>query len=875
MKSQLPRSIKWLISLMATGRDKEIIEGDFEEALAEAKPRSLHYYRLVMKELLGMMRITHLRRKQRQQPSGLGANLLKVIIRNLRRKWNYTVINVSGLSISLMVFGLILAYVTHELGYDRYHKDHERIFRITYQENADEPVDGHWARVPLDWINKLPDYFPQVEQYVRFQSFRFRDIQVGEQAFREHYAFSVDPDVFDVLDLPFVHGDAQSALRHPNSVVLTETIARKYFGTNEVLGETLKTVSNSGDFETYQVTGVIKDIPDNSHLPINLLTTINTQEERTGWAYIYVKLSAEKDARVITEDMPSFIETHAPDPETTSMFNLQPISDIHLNSHLSREIATNNQLSNILIFLGASVFLLLVAIINYANLNSVQSLNRSRELGIRKVLGGSKTHLRQYFFLESFLLFVLSLVLAGIGYVTLLKYLGAFLGQTLQPDTSLLLAVTLSLMIVVPWISSLYPTQALVKLSIIQALKSQLAINSKLPRRKILIGLQFGLAMALISAMHITTQQFHFLLNKNLGFEREQLVAIRHIPDAVKQNMDVIREELVRLPSINAVSAVMELPGSAVRDGIILLKPGQEVEDGIPVDIQIVEPNFPELMKMEFVAGKALRQVSYPAFPPGSSVQEIFSTISDRQRSYVLNEAAVRLLGWDNPSEALGKTISGFNPFYQLSEGQIVGIVKDYHQESLRAAIDPVIMVYEPIWLNHLLVKLNSGDLFETVEQMEALWQTKYAAYPMDMVFLDQEMNNLYESERQQKELLKIFTAITLVIAILGLLGLMGYALKIRQKEMAVRKVLGADLVALIQLLAKEYLWSLVIGMALAVPLVWMSMEQWLQNYAYHTEIGVSSFAIGAIILALLILVPLITQVIRNDRNPAEVLKSE
>lgn len=875
MKSQLPRSIKWLISLMAAGRDKEIIEGDFEEALAGVKPRSFHYYRLVIKELLGMMRITHLRRKQRQQPSGLGANLLKVIIRNLRRKWHYTLINVTGLSISLLAFGMILTYVTHESGYDRYHKDYERTFRITYQENVAEPVDGQWARVPLDWINKLPEYFPQVEHFVRFQSFRFRDIQVGEQAFREHYAFSVDPDVFQVLDLAFIKGNPITALRQPNSVVLTETIAHKYFGTNEVLGEILKTVSNSGDFETYQVTGVIEDIPDNSHLPINLLTSINAQEERTGWAYIYLKLSTSKDAKVLTDEMAAFIETHAPDPETPTMFNLQPIADIHLHSHLAREISTNNQLSNMLIFLGASIFLLLVAIINFANLNTVQSLGRSRELGIRKVLGGSKSHLRQYFFLESFLLFVLSLILAGIGYTTFLKNLESFIGQELRPDNSLLLLVVVLLLIIVPWISSLYPTQGLVKLSINQALKSQLVVNTKLPWRKILISLQFGLAMALISTMHITRQQFDFLQNKSLGFEQDHLVAIRHIPDAAKQGMDVIREELVRLPFINEVSAVMELPGSAVRDGIILLKPGQEVEDGIPVDIQIVEPNFPELMEMQFVAGKALRPISYPAFPPGSSVQTIFTTISDRQRSYVLNEAAVRLLGWDNPAEAIGQSISGFNPFYQLAEGPIVGVVKDYHQESLRAAIDPVIMVYEPIWLNHLLIKLNDGDLFEHVAKMESLWQSKFSAYPMDMVFLDQEMNKLYESERQQKELLKVFTAITLVIAILGLLGLMGYALKIRQKEMAVRKVLGADLVALIQLLAKEYLLSLAIGIALAVPLVWLAMKEWLQNYAYHTEIGVSSFALSAFILALLIFVPLITQVIRNDRNPSEVLKSD
>lgn len=874
MKRELPGIVRWLISRFSTGQDKEIIEGDFEEALTEAKPYSFHYYTLIIKELFGLMRLSHLKRKRSKQASGLNANLLKVIIRNLKRKWSYTLINVVGLSISLTVFALILAYVTHELSYDRYHQNHDRTFRITYQEDVAESTNGHWARVPLDFVNQLPDYFPQIEHLVRFQTFRFRDVQVEDQAFREHFAFSVDPEVFDILDLSFMQGNPDEALQRPNSVVLTESTAIKYFGTSDVFGRTIKTTDNNRQLQTYQVTGVIKDVPGNSHLPINLLTSINSRDARTGWAYVYVKLGTKQDADIITSNMNEFITTHSPDPETTAMFNLQRIQDIHLLSHLSREITTNNQVSYILIFLGSSLFLLIVAIINFANLNTVQSFGRTRELGVRKVLGGSRIHLKKYFYLESFVLFSISLLISVFGYLSLIGSLEQYMGHDLQPDHGTLMLIALALTILVPWVSSLYPAQGLVKLSVIHALKSQLPA-SKIQGRKVLIGLQFGLAMALISSMHITQKQFQFLQNKNLGFQEDQILAIRHMPDDAKNNLELIREEMTSLPSIEAVTAVMELQGSAVRDGIVLLKPGQEAEEGIPVDIQIVAPNFPEMMEMEFVAGTTFRKATYPSFPEGTSITDIFSTIGKRQRTYVINETAARMMGWDDPATAVGESISGNNPFYQLAEGPIVGVVRDYHQESLRAAIDPVIMVYEPIWLNHLLVKVNGTDLFRTVEQIQSQWQARFPGSPMDMVFLDQELDRLYEGEKRQKDLLQAFTVITLIVATLGLLGLMGYSLRIRQKELAVRKVLGADLMTLVKLLAHEYLLSLLIGIGLAIPLVWFAMDQWLQHYAYHADIQVTSFALSAILLSVLILVPLVTQILKNDRNPAEVLKME
>ena len=876
MKPVLPRFARRFIAWMATGRDREIIEGDLEEALSATTKGTFRYYHLMIKEMFGLVRLSLLKRKQQRKPSGLYLNLTKVIFRNLRRKWGYSLINMLGLGVSLTVFGLMLAYVTHEFSYDRFHQDHQRTFRVTYQENAEEPVEGHWARVPLDWVNLMPEYFPQVEAFVRFQSFRFRDIRVGEQAYREQFAFAVDADVFDVFDVQFKAGDPESALRQPNSAVLTESIARKYFGDENPMGQTIRSLDSGGQEINYQVTGIIRDFPANSHLSINLLTSINSDDDRRGWAYIYIKLQEVSDREILSAQMGEFIVAHSPDPETTAMFNLQPIANIHLKSDLVREIMPNNRLSYILIFLVASIFLLVVASINFANLNTVQSLGRAREVGVRKFLGGSRSHLSRYFYLEAQVMFSGTLLMAVAGYGLLLPYLQQFLGLNLKPNYPIIGITGLLLTLGLPWITSLYPTQWLSRLETMKALKQQIAAGKNATGKRLLVGLQFALAMMLISSMLITQRQFSFLQQKHLGFQGEQVLAIRHMPDQAKQEIDFLRETLTRLPEIQDVSAVMELPGNAVRDGIALLKPGQEPDEGTNVDIQIVEPNFPELMSMTFAAGGPIPYATtYESMPEGSDVTDIIQTISSRKRHYVLNETAASLLGWDDPAEAIGQLISGNNFFYQLAEGPIVGVVKDYHQESLRAAIDPVVMVYEPIWLGHLLIRANLRDLMQSVNQVEEVWKAHYPGYPMDLTFLDQELNKLYMQEKKQLQLLQVFSMIAMLIAVLGLVGLMGYALKIRQKELTIRKVLGANLSSLVQLLAREYLLSLLIGITVAIPVVWWGMKQWLDYYAYHTNIGASSFVISVTVLFLLIMVPLVWLVLRSDRNPAEVLKDD
>lgn len=874
MKEQLPSWVRWFISQMATGKDQEIIEGDIKEALAEGPKGSIRRYGIIVREMMGLVRWSLLKRKRQNRPSGMYMNLMKVIIRNLRRKWNYALINVIGLSVSMTVFALILTHVTHELGFDRFHKDHDHLFRLTYQENADEPVDGHWARVPVDWVNIIPEYFSRVEHFVRFQSFRFRDIRVDEQAFREDYAYAVDPDVFQVFDFQFIAGDAQ-ALKQPNSVVLTESIAKKYFGEVNAMGRTLRTLEPGGSEISYQITGIIEDFPANSHLPINLLTSINNREDRRGWAYIYVKLVKPDDAAVIQSQMSEFIDTHSPDPETTNMINLQAVTDIHLQSDLAREIVPNNRLSYVLIFLAASIFLLVVSTINFANLNTVQSMSRAREVGIRKVLGGSRSHLGRYFYLEALSLFTGSLILAALGYVLLLPYLERFLGQNLLPNYPIITTAMIVLLIVIPWITSLYPSQWLSRLQTITALKQQLPSSGKLSGKRILVGIQFTLAMILISATLITKKQFSFLQNKNLGFHGDQVLAIKHIPAAAKRQLKFVREKLVSLPAVEEVSAVMELPGSAVRDGIILLKPGQDTDEGTNVDIQIVEPNFPEMMEMELIAGDPIPYATtYSNLPEGSSGADIFAAIGKRKRHYVLNETAVRLLGWE-PEDAIGQLVLGYNPFYQLAEGPIVGVVKDYHQESLRESIDPVLMVYEPIWLNHLLIRADLSDFMATMDRIEDFWQTNYPGFPMDLTFLENDLNNLYQQERKQLQLLQVFSSIAIVMAAIGLIGLMGYSIRTRQKELMIRKVLGANLSSLIKLLAREYVLSLAVGLALSIPLVWGLMGEWLTYYAYHVEIEGTSFMIGALVLCLLVLFPLVTLVLRSDQNPAEVLKND
>ncbi len=360
---------------------------------------------------------------------------------------------------------------------------------------------------------------------------------------------------------------------------------------------------------------------------------------------------------------------------------------------------------------------------------------------------------------------------------------------------------------------------------------------------------------------------------------QHNVLVIHDIPDKAKRQFEIIREQIGGMPGISDVTAIMEMPGSAVRDGVIALKPGEspEAQEGTPMDIQIVEGQFFDVMEVAFAAGSPFSKLvpSHNLPAPGTPFAELLPYLSSRPREYIINTRAAELLGWDDPREAVGQPIRLWNPLYQLQEGHITGVIADFHQESLRSEIDPVVLLQEPIWLRHLLVRTHTTHTAEVLAEIEDFWKEKYAGFPLNITLLEKEWQQLYDKERKLGILLRSFTALAVTIAILGLLGVLGYSLKVRQKELALRKVLGASLKSVATLMAREYLRAIVISLFVVIPVVWFLMEEWLSAYAYRIVLNGTIFIqSSAIILSLLCLV-LVYLIRKADSNPAEVLRSE
>lgn len=860
----------------------EILQGDLEELYHErvADRGRLAAKVLLMVDILGLC-LYELKMRNRSK-LGMYKNLLKVIFRNLIRRKLFTSINLFGLSFSLIIGLVIMTYVSHELSYDRYHKKSERIFRVTQENKGPQGYHQHWARVSNDFINDLPQVFPEIESLVRVQSFRPRNVIVNDQVFREKHAFAVDKEIFQLFDYQMLYGNPKSALSKPNSVVLTQTTALKYFGSPDVIGKEIKTQGHDGDMERYLVTGVIEDIPSNSHLPITLLTSIKKSEDRVGWAYIYLLLN-NSDPQSIQNGLQTFTSEKASfSTDDRLSFHLQPLEDIHLKSHLAREITTNGQYDYIVIFSIVALFILIIAGINFANLNIVQTLDRLREVGVRKVLGGNKRHLSNYFFLETMIMVFFSTLLATISFYFLLPTFESFLGYSLVFQWSFIFTSVVLVACILGLLSGAYPAQVLSRSAPLSALKNHHSQGPSGTRsRQLLLGIQFSFTICLISAMVITQKQFTYMQEKNLGYNRDHILAIKKIPDLAIRQAETFKSELKSIRGVKDVSATLELPSAAVRDGAGILVSGKNtvIEDAPVTDLLVVDLNIDTFMEMELLAGTGLPKhlkIRPPLPEIGVGFQEITQYVSSQKRAYLINETAMKLMGWQDPEDILGVEISLQNPAFALKEGPIVGVIKDYHQESLKAKIDPVVMIYEPVWLHHLLIKTDGNQIQNTMAEIEEQWEKYYSDFPMELVFLDDEFDRLYSNEEKQLTLITSFSVLAIIIAFLGLFGLVGYSLKRRMKEMAIRKVLGASLKSITWLLSKEYTRIVIVSACLSIPVVWVIMNNWLENYAYHINMHGISFFLAFLGVAIVLSSTLLFQVwISGTKNPTDVLKTD
>jgi|GEM_PF-357738 len=895
MNPNLPEPPKWALRFFrwyCRGDRQEELEGDllemFHNQLNTGKSRT-------KSNLLFWYNVIRCFRAYawRREPSGdkfmsysIFINSLKVIRRNFEHQRMFSLLNISGLAIGFAAVLLIVIYLHFETSFENFHSKSERIYRLTVHYTSPNGYDTHFARVDADWINNIPNEIPEVEHLIRFQNHEPRYVQIGEHKFRQENTFSTDGNVFDVFDFDLLSGDPKSALQLPYSVVISEDLAEKYFPNGNAMGEEIAITGYwSSEEKRYQVTGILKNLPANTHLQVDMLISFQNEEERSWWAYTYLLFQEGADLSYIQSKLEAMaIERYGSNALEGTDYVFQPLSDIHLHSDLAREIRSNGSIVYVGIFSIVAILILILVTVNFMNLSSAMFIARTKEISVRKVLGAARRQLIFYSLTESVLFSIIAAIIGGGLAFVLFPAFGEMTGiQNLLHPVALVLGLA-ACAIFTGLVAGAYRAVALSSASLVKSMRNLTSFSlaktsSQFSLKRGLITLQFAISILLIASALIARDQFLYLNEKNLGLEREQVLALTNVPDEVKDKFKLFKDQLSGQPGIVGVTASLEVPSREIRDGGVVTTEGMEEgdENAPSMDIQVIDHDYLEVMGISLLAGETLpRSLTYLPVPEFSNGDGVSEYLFNKRRAYLLNETAMHAMGWESPEEAVGKRVDWSQGGYKLARGPVVGIVKDYHQETLKNKIDPTIFVFEPLWLRNFLVKVETDDMEATLELLEDNWNQLFPQYPFEYHFIDDLYAKLYQNERKQLQLLYLLSGLAMIIAFIGLFGLIVYSLKTRTREVAIRRVLGASFISVVKLISREYLLVLIAGGAVAIPLSYLFVSRWLESFAYRVEVSPMSYLITLGFIGLVLLITIVLQISRGVKaNPADILKDE
>ena len=789
-------------------------------------------------------------------------NYLKITWRNIKRYKGYSFINIVGLAVGLACCILVLLWVQDELSYDRFHTNGDDLYRVVAEWRKTEPATHYWP-VCAPLAPALKEEFPEIIKATRFTRLRRGQlVRFGDKNFTEAQICLTDPDFFEMFTFPFIQGDVQTALSNPDSFVLTEEMAAKYFGTENPLGKTLN-INNEYDFT---VTGVIKNIPHNSHLQFDFLASfVRIEDFERAWAVLdnwtlsgfatYVQLDKNASRVELTDKIANYLQKHV--QESKDIIYLQSLKDVHLfSSHIQFGMEGQGDIRYVYIFSIVAFFILVIASINFMNLATARSSNRVKEVGLRKVVGAKRAQLIRQFFCESVVMAFCSLILAVVLVELFLPVFINLSGKQLSLDftshINILSAIVL-LTLITGFLSGSYPALFLSSLRPVKILKgiSKTEGQGYLFRR-ILVVSQFSLSILLIICTVVVSHQVGFMRNKKLGFDKEQ-VAYFPIRDELVQRYESLKSELLKNTGIKNVTVSSNLPTS----GVILTTDkvtweGKNPEEVVVLEVTSAGYDFTETFNMEMVKGR--------------SFSKEFS--SDEEEAIVINETAEKIIGIEDP---VGKQL-----VFGESAVTIIGVVKDYHFKSLHSEIEPLVLAIVPSLYRYVFVKLDAADIPNTLINIESTWKSFFPDTPFEFHFLDEAYEKLYRSEQQMGTLFNSFTILAVFISCLGLFGLASFMAEKRTKEIGIRKVLGASVIGIVALLNKQFAKWVLIANVIAWPVAYYAMSRWLQGFAYRINLGIWIFALAAAIALGIAVVTVSYQSIKAAlANPADSLRYE
>ncbi|MBT1700976.1 ABC transporter permease [Fulvivirgaceae bacterium PWU4] len=799
-------------------------------------------------------------------------NYLKVAYRNLIKKKSYSLINIFGLALGIACCVLIFMFVHDELSYDTYHVNKDRIYRVTHGESSKDGKTGPfwvWGNAPVG--PALKSDFPEIDKVVQFSGRADILLSNGDKLYQEDGVFFMDSTAFDVFSWKVLRGDPKTALADPYSIVLTETTAKKYFGDEDPVGKTLKGSESSGRSAAgdYTVTAVMEDVPANSHFRFNALLSLNTfrksrPEIFNEWGYVdmytYFLVNDQFNEAAFKSKIPDFIKRNIQYPDSRYTIAIEPLKNAYLGTDADRQPGETGSMSNIYVFSVIGVFILAIAMINFMNLSTARSLERSKEVGIRKSVGADRRNLISQFLGESLLIVCLSTVVALVIVVTALPYMTDFIGKEFAIEgfvTWQNISFFVAVMSVVGLIAGSYPALVLSGFNPVMILKGiSRSQAGGANMRKGLVVFQFSLSIALIAGTIVVYDQMSLLLNKDLGFDKEQMLIVDYNYDgAVNNKSQALKTELEKNPSIVSVAFTRSVPGGYYPHAYTQIEAPDGEMKGQGQPIFQVGMDFVTHFGLELVAGRTYSK-EYP---------------SDSSKALVLNESAARQYGYTDPKQIVGKKFDQWG-----RAGVVIGVVKDFNFTSLHRTIEPLTLPFEPYACRYMCIKVKSAGMRETINAIGEVWKQLAPHRPYLYSFLDDDFERQYKSDLMFRRLFTTFACLAIFIACLGLLGLATYTAQQRTKEIGIRKVLGADVRHIVALLSADFMKLVLIAVAIATPVAWYAMNQWLQGFAYRMEIHPTVFILAGLIALSIAVFTISFQSIKSAlMNPVKSLRSE
>jgi len=815
-------------------------------------------------------------KRSRSHPTGqfmMYSNYLSVFKRGLIKRKGYSFLNVFGLAIGIACFLLISMYIRDEYSFDRMHSKADRIYRIHEILQADG-IGERSASQPFPVAEALlNDYGNQIEKAVRLFNYQAPTVALStvdnKKEFNEPRIFLTDSTFFDVFDFPLIEGNPKKALATTRTIVLTESLAKKYFDNQNAVGKYLKFQGNTD----LLVTGVMEDIPANTHFQFDALISFGTADEvynprvqeRWHWywnpCWTYLLLKEDVDVSSLQASLPSFVKKYFPEFVRNDVtMELFPLTDIHLKSNMDYEIQPNGSLTTIYVFASIALFVLLIACINFINLSTARAANRAKEVGMRKTLGSQRIQLVTQFLFESTLLCMIAVVISLGIVLAVLPMFNVFAEKNITATVLLQpfhLSILTALPIFVGLLSGMYPAFVLSAFNPITALKSTPARESGSLLRKTLVVIQFALSIILLVGTGVAIDQLNMLQKSDTGFTRENVLMIPVIRSPVAQHYMSLRDEFLRNTNVLSVTALEEILGAKHQVGNYLIEGSTESR---PIPRLTVRHDFTKTFNIPMVAGR--------------DFSEDFNT--DDSLALVVNETFVKQMGWHSNDEAIGKK------FDNKASHRVIGVTKDFNFTSRHQPIRPLIMELNStprgfdVRIKYMAVRISGDDVPGTIDWLGRQWKAQIPGWPFDYFFLERDLDKLYKTENKVSKITMVFSGLSILVACLGLFGLSTFTAEQRRKEMSIRKVLGSSNTDIFLLFSKNFFGLILIANVVAFPLAYWLMQAWLGEFAYKVNIDLRLFILSGLIAIGIAFVTICYQALRSaNSNPAEVLKSD